>query len=115
MMARTVHLDRAHDSARTRALLDDLGLVGEIACKSLPVWSGAGRLWVVERMHAWMNGYSKLRRCTERNGRVVDFYRFLHRCPPPHSTRSHPLPLTPPPGDETLRVIPIDGRSHRPI
>ncbi len=36
-----------------------------------------GKRWVVERTHAWMNGYGKLRRCTEPNGRVVDFYLFL--------------------------------------
>ena len=24
-----------------------------------------------------MNGYGKLRRCTERNGKVVDFYLYL--------------------------------------
>jgi hypothetical protein len=24
--------------------------------------------------HAWMNGYGKLRRCTERDGKIVDFY-----------------------------------------
>ncbi len=35
------------------------------------------RRWVVERTHSWMNGYGKLRRCTEKDGRVVDFYLFL--------------------------------------
>lgn len=33
--------------------------------------------WVMERTQSWMNGYGKLRRCTERNGAVVDFYLFL--------------------------------------
>ena len=33
--------------------------------------------WVVERTHSWMNGFGKLRRCTERSGIVVDFYLFL--------------------------------------
>jgi hypothetical protein len=32
---------------------------------------------VVERCHAWMNGYGKLRRCTERDPRIVDFYLYL--------------------------------------
>ena len=32
---------------------------------------------MVERTQAWMNGYGKLRRCTERTGAVVDFYLFL--------------------------------------
>ncbi|GAB33354.1 hypothetical protein GOOTI_063_00250 [Gordonia otitidis NBRC 100426] len=26
------------------------------------------------RTHSWMNGYGKLRRCTEKNHLVVDFY-----------------------------------------
>jgi hypothetical protein len=33
--------------------------------------------WVVERTQSWMNGYGKLRRGTERNGVVIDFYLFL--------------------------------------
>jgi hypothetical protein len=31
----------------------------------------------MERTQSWMNGYGKLRRCTERDGAVVDFYLFL--------------------------------------
>jgi hypothetical protein len=31
---------------------------------------------VVERTHAWMNGYGKLRRCTERHAKIVDFYLY---------------------------------------
>jgi hypothetical protein len=31
---------------------------------------------VIERTHSWMNGFGKLRRCTERSS-GVDFYRFL--------------------------------------
>lgn len=73
----TVHLDRAYDSATTRALLDVLGFMGDIARKGVPVPLQAGSRWVVERTQAWMNGYGKLRRCTETNGRVVDFYLFL--------------------------------------
>ncbi|MGW1711424.1 IS5/IS1182 family transposase, partial [Streptomyces sp. NPDC002206] len=29
------------------------------------------------RTHSWMNAYGKLRRCTEKNGMVVDFYLHL--------------------------------------
>jgi hypothetical protein len=29
---------------------------------------------VAERTHAWINGCGKLRRCTERDGKIVDFY-----------------------------------------
>ena len=31
----------------------------------------------IERTHSWMNGYGKLRRCTEKRRPVVDFYLFL--------------------------------------
>jgi transposase len=73
----TVHLDRAYDSARTRALLDALGFAGAIARKGIPAPLQAGTRWVVERTHAWMNGYGKLRRCTAKAGAVVAFYLFL--------------------------------------
>lgn len=73
----TVHLDRGYDSAVTRALLDQLGLDGAIARKGVPAPVQVGNRWVVERTHAWMNGYGKLRRCTERRATVVDFYLFL--------------------------------------
>lgn len=73
----TVHLDRGYDSKVTRTLLANLALTGEIARKGKPAPLQVGQRWVVERTHAWMNGYGKLRRCTERVGRVVDFYLFL--------------------------------------
>jgi hypothetical protein len=72
-----VHLDRAFDNAPSRALLDDLGLTGEIARRGGPAPLQAGKRWVVERTQAWMNGFGKLRRCTEKVGAVVDFYLFL--------------------------------------
>ena len=31
----------------------------------------------IERTHQWMNGYGKLRRCTEKRQAVVDSYLFL--------------------------------------
>ena len=49
----------------------------DIARKGIPAPLQAGKRWVVERTQAWMNGYGKLRRCTERDGVVVDFYLFL--------------------------------------
>lgn len=73
----TVHLDRGYDGAPTRALLDELGLEGAIARKGVPAPVQAGARWVVERTHSWMNGYGKLRRCTEKVQAVVDFYLFL--------------------------------------
>jgi transposase len=73
----TVHLDRAYDNGPTRALLAELGFDGAIARKGVPAPVQAGMRWVVERTHAWMNGYGKLRRCTEKAKAVVDFYLFL--------------------------------------
>jgi Transposase DDE domain len=73
----TVHLDRGYAGRRSRALLDALGLNGAIARKGVPAPLQAGSRWVVERAHSWMNGYGKLRRCTEKQAAVVDFYLFL--------------------------------------
>jgi hypothetical protein len=73
----TVHLDRGYDGNPTRALLDALGFDGAIARKGVPAPIQAGARWVVERAHGWMNGYGKLRRCTEKLRPVVDFYLFL--------------------------------------
>jgi hypothetical protein len=72
-----VHLDRGYDNGPTRALLDTLGFDGVIARKGVPAPVQAGARWVVERTHSWMNGYGKLRRCTEKVKAVVDFYLFL--------------------------------------
>ncbi|MDQ3541321.1 MAG: IS5 family transposase [Chloroflexota bacterium] len=73
----TAHLDRGYDSGVTRTLLASLAITGEIARKGVPAPLQAGKRWVVERTQSWMNGYGKLRRCTERTGPVVDFYLFL--------------------------------------
>lgn len=73
----TAHLDAAYDSGPTRQLLNDLGLEGEIARKGIPSPIQVGKRWVVERTNSWMNGYGKLRRMTDKDGRVVDFYLHL--------------------------------------
>jgi hypothetical protein len=73
----TVHLDAGYDSRVTRTLLDGLGLHGEIARKGVPAPVQVGKRWVCERTHAWMNGYGKLRRCTDRDGKIVDFFLYL--------------------------------------
>ena len=72
-----VNLDRGYDSDKTRAALTALGFTGEIARKGVPAPIQAGKRWVVERSHSWMNGFGKLRRCTEKRVRVVDFYLYL--------------------------------------
>lgn len=73
----SVNLDRGYDSATSRALLTELGFTAKIARKGIPAPIQAGKRWVVERTHSWMNGYGKLRRCTEKDGKVVDFYLHL--------------------------------------
>lgn len=72
-----VHLDRGYDSAGTREVLGERALTGVIARRGVPAPLQIGKRWVVERTHAWMNGYGKLRCCTERAAQVVDFYLFL--------------------------------------
>jgi transposase len=73
----TAHLDRAYDNGPTRALLDELGFDAEIARKGVPAPVQVGKRWVVERTNSWMNGFGKIRRCTDRNARIIDFYLYL--------------------------------------
>lgn len=72
-----VNLDRGYDNTKSRDLLHELGFTGEIARKGVPAPIQASKRWAVERTHSWMNGYGKLRRCTDRNGAVVGFYLYL--------------------------------------
>jgi len=72
-----VHLDRGYDSAGTRDLLDERGYVHEIARKGIPAPIQAGKRWVVQRTHSWMNGYGKIRRRTEKRRSTVEFYLYL--------------------------------------
>ena len=76
-----VHPDRGYDSTPTRDLLDELGYVHEIAHKGIPAPIQAGKRWVVERTHSWMNGYGKIRRCTEKRRSTVEFYPHLAATP----------------------------------
>ena len=74
---RTCHLDAGYDSQPTRQTLAGLGFAGEIARRGTPAPLQAGRRWPVERTHAWMNGYGKLRRMTDRDAAIVGFYLYL--------------------------------------
>jgi hypothetical protein len=74
---RTCHLDAGYHGRPTRQTLDDLGYAAQIAHKGTPAPIQAGRRWPVERTHSWMNGYGKLRRMTDRDAAVVDFYLYL--------------------------------------
>jgi hypothetical protein len=70
----SVHLDRGYDSALTRERLEDRGLGWEISKKGKPAPFWATYRWVVERTSSWHNAHKKLVWCTERAGRVVDFW-----------------------------------------
>jgi len=69
-----VHLDRGYDSNATRERLEDHGLLAEIAQKGKPAPLTATKRWVVERTSSWHNAHKKLVWCTERRGRVIDFW-----------------------------------------
>ena len=70
----SVHLDRGYDSLLSRERLRELGLGWEISGKGKPAPFWATFRWVVERTGAWHNAHKKLVWCTERVGRVIDFW-----------------------------------------
>ena len=70
----SVHLDRGYDSKKTRERLEELGLGWEISGKGKPAPYWATYRWVVERTSSWHNAHKKLVWCTERVGRVIDFW-----------------------------------------
>ena len=70
----SVHLDRGYDSNITRRLLEERELIGVISEKGKPAPLRAGLRWVVERTNSWQNAHKKLVWCTERRGRVIDFW-----------------------------------------
>lgn len=72
-----MHLDHGYDSRKTRDLLQILGYDDEIAVKGVPAPIQVGKRWPVERCHAWMNGFGKLRRFTDKRKIIVEFYLYL--------------------------------------
>jgi transposase len=70
----SVYLDRGYDSKVTTELLEHRGLIGVISKKGKPAPLKAGMRWVVERTNSWHNAHKKLVWCTEREGRVIDFW-----------------------------------------
>jgi len=70
----SVHLDRAYDSDLTRKRLEERGLLAEISQKGKPAPLQTTKRWVVERTSSWHNAHKKLVWCTERRGRVIDFW-----------------------------------------
>jgi transposase len=69
----SVHLDRGYDSLLTRERLKELGLAWEISGKGKPAPFWATIRWV-ERTSSWHNAHKKLVWCTERVGKVIDFW-----------------------------------------
>jgi IS5 family transposase len=73
----TVHLDAGYDWRPCRDELARRGLASQIALRGVPAPIQVGRRWVVERWHAWLNGFGKLRWCTERRRACVAFWLTL--------------------------------------
>jgi transposase len=72
-----VHLDAGYDYQPCRDVLAGHELLADIAHRGIPAPIQAGTRWVVERTHAWLNHYGKIRRCTERRRACVGFYLTL--------------------------------------
>jgi hypothetical protein len=70
----SVHLDRGYDSRTTRKKLENRGLLAVISEKGRPAPLQATKRWVVERKNSWRNAHKKLRGCTERWERIIDFW-----------------------------------------
>jgi DDE family transposase len=66
------HLDRGYDSGTTRQRLQERALSAEISLKGEIAPLGATKRWIVERLLA--QAHKKLVWCTERRGRVIDFW-----------------------------------------
>lgn len=73
----TVHLDAAYNGAPSRTVLAQFGYTADIATTRTTAPNQVGPRWVVERTHSWTNGFGKLRRLTDRNSHIVDFYCYL--------------------------------------
>ena len=69
-----VHLDRGYDWQTTREKLKARGLASTISEKGKPAPLRGTKRWVVERTNSWNNAHKKLVWCTERRGRVIDFW-----------------------------------------
>jgi transposase len=70
----TVHLDAGYDSGKTRHELHERGMNGEIAHKGDKAPIQAGQRWHVERTNSWLNNFSRLQRCYERNEEVINAF-----------------------------------------
>jgi transposase len=73
----TVHLDAGYDYQPCYQELARRGLAGQVVTRGVPAPVQVGRRWVVERSHAWLNAFGKLRWCTERRWVCVAFWLAL--------------------------------------
>ncbi len=58
----------------TRGKLRSRGFTPEISEKGEPALLQMAKRWVVERTNSWHNAHKKLVWCSERQGRVIDFW-----------------------------------------
>jgi hypothetical protein len=72
-----VYLDAGYDYQPCYQELARRGLAGRVATRGVPAPVQVGRRWVVERSHAWLNAFGKLRWCTERRWVCVAFWLAL--------------------------------------
>ena len=101
-------LDALPDDAAVH--LDRGSITAVIVQRGVPAPLPVGDRWVIERTHSWMNGFGKLRRCTERSGIVVDFSLFLATAVitrRPHQQSAHPLSGGQSPGDPQTHMTPF--------
>jgi transposase len=71
------HLDAGYDYQPCRDVLARHELLADIAHRGRQAPLQAGTRWVIERTHAWLSAYGKLRRCTERRATIISFYTAL--------------------------------------
>lgn len=70
----TAHLDSGYDSGKTRDLLAERNMVGEIAHKGDKAPIQASKRWHIERTNAWHNAFNRLQRSYERREIVIDAF-----------------------------------------
>lgn len=80
----------------------------------MPALIQAGKRWVVERTNSWMNGFGNIRRCTDRNAQIIDFYLYLAAVIVTVRQliqRAHMLYAGRPADNPPTQVTPIAGRT----
>ncbi|GHH27288.1 IS5 family transposase [Streptomyces lanatus] len=70
----TVHLDADYDSTKSRTVLGNRRLYGQIARKGTKAPIQATQRWYIERTHAWQNAFHRLARCYERRITVIEAF-----------------------------------------